>query len=252
MQNLKDKFYFAILLSFFLSCTDKHEMKKIKIGNYFVKANFIDNNNKIVDGKAYFYDSLGNLYNVSMYDKGMRAGISINYYPNRVVSDSIQFICDKEHGYRRFYDTNGFSEYTSYYYFGLRFGPELIYKNNRLTKLLFRDFDRNIIAECNYDSIGRIDSIAEFKMEINIVEKLLNGKPVINLFGYLPKFPTTVQSFSIGLTNSDNKDKKLYSVQGHDFFIDTLLPLPPSGWFYYLACNLKANNNSIDRFYIEE
>jgi hypothetical protein len=68
----------------------------------------------------------------------------------------------------------------------------------------------------------------------------------------LPILPHAIQTYSIGLTNKDHITKELTNITGHEFLIDTLLTYPPSGWHYYVGCNLKANKDSINKFYIEE
>jgi hypothetical protein len=168
------------------------------------------------------------------------------------VADSVKFICDKENGYWKYYDSNGNNVYQNYYYFSLRYGPELIYENNRLRHYRFSNFNRLVSVECFYDSLENLDSIGLFKMDLTINEFLYENRPVQSLFAYLPKIPKSNQSFSIGLTNKEHQDKKLYDVEGHDFFIDTLLSIPPLGWYYYLACNLKSNSGLVKKYYIEE
>jgi antitoxin component YwqK of YwqJK toxin-antitoxin module len=249
-MNLKPFFLFAITAIFFLSCSRRPHSKRIKKDGYTVEANFM--NGRVADGNARYYDSSGKLINVTMYEKGVREGASINYFHNGAVSDSMQFSRDKEYGYWSHFDSNGNNIYKNYYYYGLPYGPEFIYENNKLKKFLFSDFNRAVIAECFYDDSGDMDSIGWFKMNFTITDRLYKNKPVKNLFGYLPDIPNTIQSFSVGLTNKEHAVKKLYSVEGHDFFIDTLLPIPPSGWYYYLGCNLNANKDSIKKFYIEE
>jgi len=251
MQHL-GKYFLIVLTIFCLSCTNRNTVKRIKVNNYFVEGNFINGNT--IDGNAKYYDSVGVLYNITTYDKGIKSGISIDYYPNGTVSDSVSFFCGKETGYWNRYDSIGSRVYANFYYCGLPYGPELLFKRNKLIHYYFTDFDRNTIVRCNYDSLGQIDSIGEFKMMFTLKSLERDSLKQLNMFAYLPVLPHTEQAFSIGLTNKSNVNKELFPIVGRrdDFFIDTILAVPPRGWYYYLACNIRANNGAINKYYIEE
>ena len=250
MLSLKGKLTIFILILIYISCSNLGAKKRVKIKNYFVEANF--ENGKISDGVAKYYNANGKIVNTTLYEKAMRNGISINYYSNGVVSDSIEFVQDKENGFWNNYDSFGIILYSNYYYYGLLFGPELIYKGGKVNKFFFSNFNRDDIVECYYNSVGKLDSIAQFKMNFTVLDKVCDNRRVKNLFGYLPKVPNTFQNYAIGLTNKNKQDREMFPVQGHDFIIDTLLLPPPKGWYYYLACHLKADDNSINKVYIEE
>jgi hypothetical protein len=251
MLRLKTSLLYSVCcISAFLSYACRNNLKRIKKDGYTIEANFVDG--KMVDGKASYYDNEGRLLNTTMYRMGIKSGISINYFTNNRVSDSFKFECNKENGYWIYYDSTGNRLYSNYYYYGLQYGPELIYEDNQLKKFLFSNLNRSVIVECYYDHSGDLDSIGRFAMNFGATSKLFNNKPVKNLFAYLPEVPGSSQLFSIGITNKEHQDRMLYSVKGHNFFLDTLLPSPPSGWFYYLACSLKAKNSSINRVYVEE
>jgi hypothetical protein len=250
MTNLRIIFLLPILTVISIKCSNDKGVKRVKIDNSYVEANFIDE--KTIDGKASYYDSSGTLYNVTTYRKGIKDGISVNYYSNKTVSDSVEYKCGKESGYWRHYDLRGNSSYGNFYYYGLQFGPELIFKDNKLEKFLFSDLNRKIIVACNYDSNGEIDTSFRFTMQFSLKAVMYEDKSVLNLFGCLPKIPHAEQSYSIGITNKEHSDKELVRVTGHEFLIDTLLAIPPTGWHYYIGCNLEANNGSINKFYVEE
>jgi hypothetical protein len=206
----------------------------------------------VIDGKASYYDSSGALYNVTTYDKGIKNGISINYYPDKAVSDSVEFKCGKEYEYWKYYDSKGNIVYANFYYYGLQFGPELIFKNNKLDKFVFSDLSKKTLVTCEYDSSSNIDTGFRFRMQYALKAVMFENKPRLNLFGYLPRLPHAFQTYSLGLTNDKHADKELTKIEGREFLIDTLLSYPPPGWHYYVSCNLRANKNSINKFYVEE
>jgi len=250
MTYLKNLFLSLFCSALVAACSNDHDVKKVKVGSSYVEAHFVDS--MTIDGLAKYYDSAGGLSNVVTYRMGKREGVSINYYPNKMIRDSVQYISDKESGYWMHYDEKGNLIYGNFFYYGLQFGPELVFENNRLKKFLFSDFNRRVIIESDYSTPGRIDTGFFFNMQFALKTVVFEDKPVFNLFGYLPAIPRTKSSFSIGLTNDAHQDKELTPITGHDFIIDTLLSLPPHGWHYYISCRLKANKDSIDKVYIEE
>jgi len=123
MIYLKDNFWKFALLICEISCNNSNNLKTFNLNHQLVQAKLVDG---LIDGKATFYDSLGNFINITTYERGIRSGISINYYANRTVSDSVEIVAGKENGYWRYYDSNGNRTYCAYYYYGLLFGPELM------------------------------------------------------------------------------------------------------------------------------
>ena len=89
-------------------------------------------------------------------------------------------------------------------------------------------------------------------MDFIVNDKQFNGKRVVNIFAYLPTIPGATQSFSIGLTSKMHVINKLYPVKGNRFIIDTLLPVPPPNWHYFIGCDFNPNNGTKKTFFIEE
>ena len=245
----RNNWHLIVLAIIFLSCNEKR-IKIERIKNFTVQASFLDHN--VIDGKARYFDSLGRLVNISTFSKGIRNGVNINYYPNGIVSDSVEYIFDKENGYWTYFDTSGIIGYSDYYYFGLGFGPTTWYENGQLQKYQFRDFNHKVIAEGKYTEHSKLDSIQGFHMNLCVTKVSKEGGKFCDLFGYLPEFPNTEQIFSIGLTNKNQRESQICAVKGKYFFIDTLLPIPPQNWFYYLGCHIRANGGAINKFFIEE
>jgi hypothetical protein len=142
--------------------------------------------------------------------------------------------------------------YLNYYYFGLEFGPSWFYENNKLQKVIFSDFNKKIVAACNYDSAGILDSILQFNMNFISLDEFSSSKKMKNIFAYLPQFPNTIQKFTIGMSDKSHKDIELFPVKGENFIIDTLVSPLPVGYHYYLSCKIKALNSAIFKIYIED
>src|SRR3569833_2091104 len=88
-----------------ISCSNSHDLKRIKMGDSYVEAHFIDSTS--IDGMAKYYDSSGVLTAVINYRDGIKIGVAINYYPNGAVLDSVEYIAGKESGYWKGFDEKG-------------------------------------------------------------------------------------------------------------------------------------------------
>jgi antitoxin component YwqK of YwqJK toxin-antitoxin module len=242
----------CILLFGFWGCTNQQNFSVATLheGSFTIKAEFVNNKR---NGKTEIYDSLGKLVGVQNYKDNLMSGLCIHYYPSGVVSDSVHYECDKPQGYWKHYNKDGSLKYITYFYFGLRFGPELWYRKDRvLENFTFFDFDGHALVECSYNSHGHIDSITKMALPIVLDEKEKNGNSLIEFFAYLPEIPLVKHTYFIGVSNDRNIKKKLYDVQGSNFFIDTLLDAPLPGDHFYLGCNLKAIEGGIDTTVITE
>jgi hypothetical protein len=240
--------FFALFILY--SCTNHMRIKTFREGSYTVKATYVDSAR---NGPTWLYDSLGRLMRVSNFKDGSLNGTTIHYYPNGAVSDSVEYKCDKKYGYLWKYNKDGSLHEISYWYFDLQYGPYLAYqKDNILKTFSFVDFGKNTIAVSYYNTHGNLDSIEPLTLIVfeDTIER--DDRPMLRLFAYLPKIPLTHQSYSIGLVGDSKKINKVSDVEGNNFFIDTVLSMPPKGYHYYLGCNLKAYENSKNEFYLVE
>lgn len=231
----------SLLLLSLNSCnTNKGEsIRVLHEGSYTIKARFINGRS---NGKTEYYDDSGKLTGIINYRDDEKWGMSIHYYTNGVVSDSVMYVCDKSQGYWRHYDQVGRPTHFSYFYFGLQFGPDLWYdKDSVLRNYYFLNFERQPIVECTYNRYGHLDSIVKVDLTVIVDERIKNGNFVYHFFAYLPRIPLADMAYSIGIVDKDSVTQKLCDIKGSNFFIDTLLAAPPAGYHFYLGCNLKAN-----------
>ena len=156
----------CILLSGFLGCTNQQNINVVTLheGSFTIKAELVNNKR---NGKTEIYDSLGKLASVQNYKDDFMSGLCINYFPSGVVSDSVHYEYDKPQRYWKHYDQDGRLKYITYFYFGLKYGPDLWYRKDRvLERFRFYDFDGNIIVESSYNNHGHIDSITKMALPI--------------------------------------------------------------------------------------
>jgi len=234
------------------ACVNK-STEKIQIlheGSFTVKARFVGYKR---EGLTEVYDSSNKLTGILHYENDALSGVCIHYFANGAVSDSVNYKCNKERGYWRHFYPDGSPRHINYYYFGLQFGPDLWYdKDTVLRSFKFLDFERHPLLECLYNRHGHIDSIANIALPISLTEKEKNGIPLVEFFAYLPEIPLVKQTYYIGIADSKKNIRKLCDIQGSNFFIDTMLTNPPSGYHFYLGCHLKAIEGGIDTTLITE
>ena len=227
---------------------DKEKIEIIHEGPYTVKARYIDGKR---EGKTEIYDSTGKLGGIVNYKNDLKSGITVHYFPNGVVSDSVEYVYDKPQGYWRHYNDDGSPRHINYYYFGLEFGPDAYYeaRDSVMRTFYFLNFERHPIVECSYDRHGNLDSIKKVELQFIVEAKEKAGISMLQAFAYLPKIPLVKQSYYIGIAEGANpvgiddknrKSRKLWDIETSNFLIDTLLTAPPAGYHYYLGCDLKA------------
>ena len=214
---------------------NKEKMEILHEGLFTVKARSVDGKR---EGKTEIYNSAGKLGGIVNYKNDLKSGMTVHYFPNGVVSDSIEYVCEKPQGFWRHYNDDGSPLHTNYYYFGLEFGPDAYYNNRDsvLSSFYFLNFERNHIVECSYDLHGNLDSIKKLNLQLVVEEKNKGNIPMLQIFAYLPTIPLAELSYSIGMAQGNTpevvddkskKSRKLYDIQSSHFFIDTLLTGPP-------------------------
>ena len=239
-----------ITLSILLSCKNEYKIEKKKVGDYIVEARFLKNG--LIDGIAKYFDNENELSGYITYKEGIKNGLSVSYYKNLRIKDSISYFEGKKFGYWYHFDSAGNVKYIDNYYHDLSFGPELFFNNNKLIKYAFNDFNRFTITEIDYEN-NQIKKLYEFKMGLVITDKIVDGKGAQALFAYIPYVPFSHQKFSLGITDVNNNDSCLCVLNSTNvLFIDTILPVPPKGKFYYLSCHLQADNGSVNRVFVEQ
>jgi hypothetical protein len=251
-------YFIACLSMLFLAGCNSRNKEKTEIlheGSFTVKARFVDGKR---EGKTEIYKNSGKLAGTVNYKNDLMWGMTIHYFPNGVVSDSVEYVCDKPQGYWRHYNEDGSPRHFNYYYFGLEFGPDLWYDNRDsvMRTYYFLDFERQPIVECSYDRHGNLDSVKKIDLNFVLEDREKDSVPMIRVFAFLPKIPLAEQSYSIGIAENNKpigievkgkKAEKLFNITTPNFYIDTLIAAPPSGYHYYLACDLRANEGHYER-----
>src|SRR5690348_13972875 len=107
------KFFSLLFLLSILSCNDDSKIAKHHVGKFLVEGHFL--NDTIMDGRMKYYDESGKLISRINYQKGIKQGISVNYYLNGNVYDSVNFDQGFKNGFHYIYDSTGKLEYFDFY-----------------------------------------------------------------------------------------------------------------------------------------
>lgn len=242
--------FWTLLLIFNCACRDKLHFKRQKIGEYWVEANFNENDN--IEGVAKYYDTAGHLVTVSHLRDGTREGTTLNYFLNGNVKDSISFADDKQNGFLFHYDASGRLAYLDYAYYDIKVGPQVFYEAGKPVKYFFVDFNKTDLFSSEYDSSGRCKRISAFTANPVISDFAEEGKPVVNISTYLPRPVGFETTYKLGLIDEKRKTNDLATITGNGIYWDTLLPMPPRGQSYYISSHLYDQRDSINKLYIEE
>jgi len=88
-------------------------------------------------------------------------------------------------------------------------------------------------------------------MSFRIIEKRFGDSVYQNVSAFLPKLPFTQQEYFIGIENEKREQKRLFKPDSSSLAIDTLLPIPPAGYFYYISCGFISDNNKFSQVFEE-
>lgn len=233
-------------------CTSNNQVKieTSHEGSSTIKARYT---NGMRNGRTEIYDGSGHLRGIRTYKNDSLSGISIDYFSNGIMSDSLTYVCGKPQGYWAHYYQDGNFRHIAYYYFGLQFGPDIWYRRDDILKSFsFLNFEKEPIVECTYNTHGNLDSIIKMDLKVILTDEEQNGSQLVEFFAYLPKIPFTDDSYSIGIADQNHVKQKLCDIKGSNFLIDTVLSAPPNGYHLYLKCDVKSDDGKLLRTHVVE
>ena len=246
---LMGKVVCIMLLCF--SCNSRENMiERKQIGEYSVEAVF--KNDSIIDGMATYYSDDGKMVSRITYQDGKKNGVAKTYFPDGKIKDSLFYINDHKHGFGYKYDPGGRLSSMYYYYYGLRMGPQIFNLDSRRYKYFFSDFNKRDLVDCTYDSLGNLKDVSFYKMNLSVSKGIVNDSVAVDLFAYLPEPPQTTIEFRVGLTNANQRDKYLFTVDNNRVFIDTILPYPPNGEHYFISASIAGKDGVFNKVFLEE
>jgi hypothetical protein len=242
-MNLKRSMVFYCVICIF-SCTNTNtNYKKVTKGNFIVEGNFI--NDSVMNGMMNYYDIKNNkLTTQSYYQNGEKNGISINYYSNGKVYDSVFYSHGLEDGFHYIFDSLGNISYIDYYSKGHNFGPEFYYLNGRISEYYFNTFEKSSFYSVFYDSLGKVSKESHNLNFVNPYSVEIDGKPALGVFAYFLNPPHINISYSLYLKDSVlSKDILIQKFDNSKVYVDTVLYLSNAISYYYKTEYFDSTNN---------
>jgi hypothetical protein len=238
-----------VLIGLFSRCMENKDRDgRREIDNYLAEGKFL--NDSVPDGEVKFYDKQGKyLMAKSVYLNGKKNGLTINYFENGKIKDSLFFSEDIPNGPSYFYDSLVELSFSMYHFYGLTLGPIVYYQNGKPNRYYFTDFENNYLMECKYDSSENCTFFSYNNQPI-ISEVLdVQRKHKIRLLYYLPNPPNFAVSYSIGKKDSNDRTLSITKIKSGKLFLDTLLDYPSEGSQYYLEAHFISFDSSINKVY---
>lgn len=238
-----------LTLLYFTACISKPE--KRKIGSSLVEAVFI--NDSIADGRVNYYTLEGKLVSSSDIKNGKKNGVTIFYYPDGKIYDSLNYLNDVPDGKHYRYDTFGNLIYQDFFIKGKKAGETFLYNNGKLVKYEFADSNNKLLYSSEYNSKGL--SKATFKSIINAdaEEIIMNGIPQMNIRFYWLNPPLVNIKYSLGKADTIRHiDMYLAEFTNGQIMKDTTLPVLSSPFCYFISATYSDTSNNFEKIYIQE
>lgn len=244
-----------IYLSFlFLSYCRPDNFKSIKKGDYIVEGDIA--RDSIYNGQIKSYNIVTKkLFSVCQYTNGIKNGEYKQYRENGNLDCDLFYKDGKENGFAKIYADSGIIYSEDYYYYGLRVGNALKYKNNLLKTYSFISLENTVLMQFDYDSLlghHLPDLIKNFYFYTTVrftesADDSLSHK--LEYFLYTPNPP--MQEFIYSLIKVDQNKNVLSTIQIFDnnqpwskFYIDFNLESTNSTYALKLRIIDTINNNN--------
>lgn len=142
------KAYYLILFLILYSCTKKE--KSVKFFQYKAVGNI--SRDTVFNGVIKFYDTSSNqLACEGTYNEGKLEGLYKEYYIHGPISEIRNYEKNKLNGEIKQFDSAGKLIRQEYYYYDLRVGPCINYKNDVPDKYTFLSLDNTPLLEIDYN-----------------------------------------------------------------------------------------------------
>lgn len=174
------------------SCNIEKE-RKVKVDDVFAIGQI--SKDTIFNGFIKFYDTAtGQLVLTSNYKEGQLDGERIDYYSNNKIKSKVYYKDGKQNGDLITYDSTGHITFKQNFYYDLRVGPSIEYKNDEVDKYYFHSLENKELFYLNYDSIKgkkleQLNDTSFFFWHDNTYSTSDSNDINTDLFLYLPNPP---------------------------------------------------------------
>jgi len=167
------------------------------------------------NGLISFYDINSNtLLTDCEYVNGIKSGINNIYYTNGKVKSILNYENNKLNGYVAFFDSTGKLYCKQYYYYGLKVGPNIAYKNEKEYSFNFNSFDHESLLYFEYDSLKykKLTQLQERFFHYRLTGDSVDSFQIIlpTFFIYLLNAPKFKFEYSLVKVDSIYNDQNVY------------------------------------------
>jgi len=229
-------------------CSNNIETQKKKIDGYIVESSFKEDS--IFDGITNTFNLDGKLISSFYYSNGYKNGFGKTFYSNGRIYDSSNYTNGLINGSYFMYDSFGNLIYKNYHFYGQKMGDELFFKERDISEFVFLSFEKKILFNCAYDSLG-IKGASGNILNINSYAVNLGKQKKQGIFVYLIYPPKVFVKYSLGIFNKETNEKKeILNIRSERRFFDTTMPLLEEKYKYYVSAFYADTLNNFKRIYI--
>jgi len=213
--------YSLITVSIFFSCNNRElKYSRKKIGDKLYEAHFL--NDSLIEGEAKIYKD-DKLIAIEHYNHSVKNGPAISFYSKGNIYDSLSFSKGLENGYYYVYDSSGNLAYVSYYFNGLKVGPEIYYHNGKVRQYFFNSFEKANVYYNSYDSLGnRTESLGRPNNSV-IYSAFKDGQLADGVFAFFVHPPRQNINYQLIERDSMSKKETVIKIFHDEVFFDTIL-----------------------------
>jgi hypothetical protein len=166
--------------------------------------------------------------------------VTIIFYKNGLVKDSVNCINDFANGLEYIYDSTGMLEATRTNYRGKDIGDHFLYYKGKVAEYYFSNFEKKQLVDCKYDSLGRCNYFS-FNARPTIIKDGTNdnGDSVIELFVYFPHPSDFKETYELDIVDTKQTEQQKITLDDNRLYLDTLLSVSSQGWDYYMTINYR-------------
>ncbi len=204
---------------FLLAKCASHNTITITKGDYIVEGDIT--NDSIYNGRIKYYNKeTKKIFSDATYVNGIKNGEYKEYNENGTLNTDLFYKDGKENGVAKIYNDDGIIYSQDYYFYGLRVGNSLKYRNNLLKTYSFISFENNALIQFDYDSLRGhhlSDQVKNFyfytstEYSESVADTL---KLKTEYFLYTPNPP--MQEFTYSLVKVDKNKEVLSTIQIFD------------------------------------
>lgn len=225
----------------FIGCKE-NTLNRIVYENekYYEEGHFFKDS--LFHGIVRIYNMDGRYTGYTNYSYGVENGVFVNKFSNGLTKDSGLIKNGLMENWAYKFDSVGHLVYKCYYYHGLHFGPNYLFRNGKIKKFWFLNLEAEEIYSLDYNKNDTLEygDFPCYKMKLMEI----NGSKKVGIRLYLISTPETDIDYEIGIVKEKKilKSNKIFS---DDFFYESNLDMPASGESYAIIANFTDTKTKV-------